>query len=77
MSHVQRALCNDCLAENALPRGSDGVMACVCCGGEACDCWSCMDVLMALHAGERDPAKLQLINLEPGFAWTPEKGIAA
>ena len=73
-----RALCNACLADIERPTpDANGVMFCPLCEGEACDCRMCMQTLAALHVGVRIPSGLGLLNLEPGFAWTPEKGIAS
>lgn len=70
-----RALCQDCLRDTSGVFDSNHEAACSACGGELCDCAGCMETLMDLWAGERDPVKLGLRSSVSGpITWTAAGG---
>lgn len=73
------ALCQDCLRVVDMDRevyeAGAGMGACQC-GGDVCDCQSCMWCLRGLYEGCRDPKLLHLEKVGPGFEWSPGGGVA-
>lgn len=79
-----KTLCGDCLAE-VLLRSKDELIAAdealmtgnaLChCGGDVCDCPSCLATLNKLNAGVRDHHALGLQRPIGDRRWTPVRGL--